>query len=32
MILVKSHLKSYPTHASKSYIADSFIDLEDFYL
>lgn len=32
MILIKSHLKSYPTHSSGAHIADIFIDLEDFYL
>ncbi len=32
LILVKNHLKSYPTYTPNFMIADSFIDMEDFYL
>lgn len=32
LALVKNHLKSYPTYSLKTCTADSFIDLEDFYL
>jgi hypothetical protein len=32
LILVKNHLKCYPSRASNNCIADSFIDLEELYL